>query len=61
MDVVRQLETLVGANSAASQYVSKNRRRAPAVLARSGAKTHAAEPTPEELLPLESTGTYGRF
>jgi len=60
MDVVRQLETLVGANSAASQYVSKNRRRAPAVLQRP-AKTSSAEPTPEDLLPLESTGTYGRF
>jgi methyl-accepting chemotaxis protein len=61
MDVVRQLETLVGAQSAASQYVSKNRRPAPAVLTRSSAKTHSAEPTPEDLLPLESTGTYGRF
>ena len=61
MDVVRQLETLVGAESAASQYVSKHRRRTPAVLSRAAAKTHSAEPTPEELLPLESTGTYGRF
>jgi len=60
MEVVRQLETLVGAQSAASQYVSKSR-RAPAVLARPGVKTRLAEPTPEDLLPLESTGTYGRF
>jgi hypothetical protein len=61
MDVVRQLETLVGADSAASKYVSKNRRRAPEVVSRPGARTHSAEPTPEDLLPLESTGTYGRF
>ena len=61
MDVVRQLETLVGSDSVASQYVSKTRRRTPAVLPRHDARPHHAEPTPEEILPLESTGTYGRF
>jgi methyl-accepting chemotaxis protein/methyl-accepting chemotaxis protein-1 (serine sensor receptor) len=62
MDVVRQLETLVGSHSAASQYVSRERRRGGASgRQRPDMRPRLSEPTPEEVLPLESTGTYGRF
>jgi methyl-accepting chemotaxis protein len=67
MEVVQQLETLVGSRGAASQYVSKGRRRAPAVLKRPHVHSRHAAPTPEEVLPLESPAlkvggaTYGGF
>ena len=61
MDVVRQLETLVGSHHAASQYVSRERRRSASGRQRPDLRPRQSELTPEELLPLESTGTYGRF
>jgi hypothetical protein len=61
MDVVRQLETLVARRARRRSTSSKTPAPCAGRAGASGAKTHSAEPTPEELLPLESTGTYGRF
>jgi methyl-accepting chemotaxis protein len=64
MDVVRQLEALVGANTAAGRRerpVASRRSRATLVALPEARRRHVAPATPEELLPLEDTGTYGKF
>ena len=63
MDIVRQLETLVGTRGAASQrreYAGAPRRRN-AVAFPAPRPRQSMPVDPEEVLPLEDTGTYGRF
>jgi len=63
MDIVRQLETLVGTRGAASQrreYASAPRRHNTVTFSQPRPR-QSMPVNPEEVLPLEDTGTYGRF
>jgi hypothetical protein len=63
MDIVRQLETLIGTRGAASQrreYARGPRRRSPVAFPEPRSR-QTMPIDPEEVLPLEDTGTFGRF
>ena len=63
MDIVRQLETLVGTRGAASQrreYAGAPRRHNTVTFSQPRPR-QSMPVNPEEVLPLEDTGTYGRF
>jgi methyl-accepting chemotaxis protein len=65
MDIVRQLETLVGTRSerASRAYhpATPRRRGVPPVVAPEPRGRHTVPFTADDVLPLEDTGTYGKF
>jgi methyl-accepting chemotaxis protein len=66
MDIVRQLETLIGTRGAGAgrrpHAAAARRKSTPPVVASAEARSRQAIPfDAEELLPLKDTGTYGKF
>ena len=67
MDIVRQLEALVGAQSTTTTHrrehhaAGPHRRAAAPARAPQTFARHSVPLNPEEVLPLEETGTYGKF
>jgi methyl-accepting chemotaxis protein/methyl-accepting chemotaxis protein-1 (serine sensor receptor) len=61
MEIVQQLETLVGTQSARVRRRAPRRRPHAPVAVPAPRTRHAIPLNAEELLPLEDTGTYGKF